>query len=129
MFPHPRPESIDFFERSISNHSKTRWLERLEDCHYVIHRKGLPSYEVLITDYYTLGLADYLEIKEEYPLIQGIVTLSNWNGYTHQAKATAKQQNVGIFIMSELLGALNWNEPHKYIKKDPEGNIVFFGKC
>lgn len=126
---YPRPESIRFFETTISNHSATRRLEKTEDYHYKIHRFDMPTFEVVVTNHYTIGLADYYEIKDEYPRIQGIVTISNWNGYTHQAKVAAKNQQIGIFVMNELLGALNWNEPYKYIKKDNEGNDLFYGKC
>ncbi len=88
----------------------------------------MPSFDILVTNHYTIGLADYYEIMNEYPNIQGIVTISNWNGYTHQAKVAARKNHVGIFIMRELLGALNWNEPYKYVKTDDEGNDLFYGR-
>lgn len=126
---YPRPESIAFFEKAISNHSITKRLIEIEDYHYIIYRIDMPSFEVVVTNHYTLSLSDYYEIKDEYPNIQGIVTISNWNGYTHQAKVTARSEQIGIFVMNELLGALNWYEPYKYVKKDDEGNDLFYGKC
>ncbi|SHM99241.1 hypothetical protein SAMN02746066_04269 [Anaerosporobacter mobilis DSM 15930] len=125
---YPRPESVRFFEKAIPNHSATKRLEKIENYHYIIHRHDMPTFEVVVTNHYTIGLSDYYEIMDEYPNIQGIVTISNWNGYTNQAKMAAKEQHVGIFVMNELLGALTWNEPYKYIKKDDEGNAIFFGK-
>lgn len=125
---YPRPESIAFFERAISNHNVTDHLVKLDEYLYRINRYQMPSFDILVTNHYTIGLADYYEIMNEYPNIQGIVTISNWNGYTHQAKVAARKNHVGIFIMRELLGALNWNEPYKYVKTDDEGNDLFYGR-
>lgn len=125
---YPRPESIAFFERAISDHHITEHLEKLDEYLYRIYRYQKTTFDVLVTNHYILGLADYYELIDEYPNIQGIVTISNWNDYTHQAKVAAREYHVGIFVMKELLGALNWDEPYKYVKKDDKGNDLFYGR-
>lgn len=125
---YPRPESIAFFEKAISRHSITEDLERIQDYYYCIYRKDMHSINTLVTNHYTLGLVDYYEIIEQYPKVQAIVTISKWNGYTYQVKEEAKKKRIGIFRMDELLGALNWNEPHKYVKKDRDRDNTIFGR-
>lgn len=125
---YPRPESIRFFEVAVRKHARTSLLEKLEDFHYRINRINMPSLDVVVTNHYTIGLSDYYEIIGEYPQVDGIITISNWNGYTHQVKDIARDQQVGIFVMTEFLGALNYSEPYKYIKKDDKGRDIFFGR-
>lgn len=125
---YPRPESIDFFERAISNHNAILHWIKLDEYLYRIFRHQMPTCDILVTNHYTIGLADYYELIGEHPSIHGIVTISNWNGYTHQAKVIARENHVGLFIMNELLGALHWNEPYKYFKTDDEGNDLFYGR-
>lgn len=124
---YPRPESIHFFEKAISNHSSVIFLNKTNYYYYCIHRENKSFVNALVLNLYTIGLADYIEFIDLYPNTDAIITISNWNGYTIQAKEEARKNGVGIFVMSEFLGALNWDEPYKYVKYDSDGNPIHFG--
>jgi len=124
---YPRPESIDFFEKVISNHDSVISWNEINDYYYCIHRVNKSSVNVLVLNLYTVGLADYVEFIDQYPNADSIITISNWNGYTIQAKEESRKNGVGIFVMSEFLGALNWDEPYKYVRYDSDGNPLHLG--
>ncbi|MFT8349337.1 hypothetical protein [Clostridium saccharoperbutylacetonicum] len=124
--PIPRKESILFFENAIRSHSKVRGLTKINDFYYSIDRINLKSVKIFITNLYTIGLADYLEINDIFNDLDGIVTISNWNGYTSQVKSVAKKNRIGIFIFEEFMGALNINDIYNYTKRDSRGNIISF---
>lgn len=124
--PIPRKENILFFEKAIRSHSKVKSVTKINDFYYSIDRINLKSVKILITNHYTVGLADYLQIRDKFDDLDGIVTISNWNGYTSQVKSVAKENGVGIFIFDEFMGALNINDIYNYTKRDSEGNIISF---
>ncbi|MDR7074209.1 hypothetical protein [Fictibacillus barbaricus] len=124
----PRQDSINFMEDRLSSHSKVSNLERLSDYYYLIKRSSnLRDIRLLITDEYTVGIADLIEHKKNYPEMNAILTVSSWNGYTKSVKNEAKKECIGIFVPGELLGALNIDEFWKYIKTDNEGEPINFG--
>ena len=122
----PRPESISFFENAIQDHDNVFSCKKLQDQVYIITRRNGDSLKVYITDLYTVGLADYYAIKGLIPNLDAIVTLSNWNGYTYQAKIEAKKHNIGIFVMREFYGALNNERITSYIKYDSKRKPIHF---
>jgi hypothetical protein len=63
---------------------------------------------VYLSNQYTIGLADVLEFLEQAPETTCIVTTMNYNQYTTEAKALAKERGVALFSSSEFLGAINF---------------------
>lgn len=128
----PRPQSITFFERAMRNHNKVRKINKLSDSYYEIVRLDLSSIRVFVSNYYALSLADYYEVLEEYSDIDCLITISNWNGVTQDAYAQGKRNSVGVFKMDEFLGAINFEEPSRYIRpidrEDNEGFCKGFGR-
>lgn len=124
----PRRDSIVFLEDRLRSHTKVECFEKTDDYCYLIKRRlGLRDIELLITDLYTIGIADLIEQKNNYPKMNAMLTISSWNGYTKSVKDEAKKEHIGIFVFSEFLGALNYDEFWNYIKKDNEGEPIFFG--
>lgn len=75
-----------------------------------IKRKGFNSDILLfVVDAYVLGEGATLEIIEDNPNINCILVCSNWNEYTESAKELAKEYKVGLFTLSELMGAIYYN--------------------
>ena len=111
----PSYEQRTFFEQAVVEHSKVRSIDLIDDHVYQIERRGeLPSLIVYLTDLYTVGFADVLDIKARCRDVNCIVTISNWNEYTNDAKAHAFSQNIGLFTFREFMGALNWTQIWKY---------------
>lgn len=103
----PRPESIDKFidylrsnKRIIS--SVTQEGEQLVS----INRLQKPPLLVFMTNIYIVGLADVLEILTQNDNLGTIVTMSEWNGYTSEAKNYCREQRIGLFKFKEFLGAI-----------------------
>jgi hypothetical protein len=120
--------SICFFEKVLRGHGRVRSFRRRDDIVFEIELENGEEIKVLLVNEYILGLAAILKGKEEFPDVEYIVTCADWNGYTPQAKEYGQKNNLGIFVLGEFLGALNWTEPKKYYKKDSDGNAVYHYK-
>ena len=123
---YPRPESIAFFEKAMRGHTKVSSFVKLEDYYYKIFRHDMSPINVVVTNYYTIGYDELLDVLEEYPQANCVITISNWNGYTEQAYNIGKTRNVGVFKADEFLGAINFERPCSYIRpRDREDNFKF----
>ena len=116
---------IAFVERALKTHSKVERFERIRDILFEIELTDGSEIKVLLVDEYTLGLADLHRAQSEFPEIGFVVTGGNWNGYTREAKHYGLLHDLGVFNIEEFLGALNWSEPKKYHKKDPDGKPTY----
>jgi hypothetical protein len=115
----PTDQSLEFFERAMAQHRKVECCEQVQrELYQLTRRDGLSPLRVLLVNIYTVGVADVIELLGEFPGLQAIVILSNWNGYTTDAKEYAKQRGVGVFVMNEFLGALWQRDPTHYEKPD-----------
>lgn len=121
MADKPRPESIEFFQRAIRKHDCVKSVEQLSDQKYILHLIDRKKINIYLTDIYTVGIADVMEIETKYPEVNCILTISNWNGYTKDAKCYAEDNKIGLFLFGELMGALNFDEYWKYFTKDHKG--------
>lgn len=120
---YPRQESIAFFEKAMNQHDKVAYIRKISEYYYEVIRENMPSVNVLVTNFYTVGLANVQEILSDYNDIDCIVTISNWNGYTQEAQDWGTSHHVGVFKMDEFMGALNVSEPYRYLRpKDRENN-------
>lgn len=123
---YPRPESIQFFEKAMKNHDKVSGMEKIGEYYYRLSRFGMSPVEVVVTNYYTLGFGELLDILDEFPNADCVITISNWNGYTEQAYNEGKRKGIGVFKASEFIGALNYGRPCDYIRpRDREDNASF----
>lgn len=120
----PDPSSIDFFKNITSRHEKILRIEADMNCAQIFHayRWNGDVISVYLTNLYTVGVADYLDIRNHHPEINCIVTVSAWNGYTSAAKNIALGEKVGLFVIAEYLGAMNVQEYWAYIKKNDKGD-------
>jgi len=116
---------ISFFERALTGHDKVQGVTRTQDIVFTITRNNGSLLKTLLLDEYCLGIAAVLKAKAEFPDVEYIVTGGNWNGYTPEAKDYGRTNEIGIFNISEFLGALNWTKPIKYHKKDHKGNPTY----
>ena len=107
----PRVESIQYFESAMYGHNKVLRCKKISDSYYEIQREDLPPIFVFVSNYYALSVSDYYEITSEYQ-IDCLVTISN-----------CRRNGIGVFTMSEFMGALNCAKPSVYIRPiDREDN-------
>lgn len=123
----PRKESFEFFEKAVPKHEKVNRLEKIGIQLYKLKRTYGDTIIIYLTNLYTVGLADYYDIIENHPNVNAIITISNWNGYTKQAKREAEKDNVDIYVFTEFMGALHWDEYVRYFKEDNKGRRINFG--
>ena len=122
----PREDSIKFFEDVLKSHRKVAYFTKRG--YYVFdieRREGLGPVVALLTDLYTVGLADVVLAETEVEGLNCIVTVSNWNGYTQEAKEYGIEHRTGLFQLSEFMGALWQRDFWNYVKRDEEGNPTY----
>jgi len=73
---------------------------------------------------YTVGVAAVIRATDEFPDMNHIVTSGVWCGYTVEAKEYGLEHNIGVFVIDEFMGALSWDDPIEYVKKDADGKSI-----
>ncbi len=113
--------AIRFVEDALSVHVKVGTFTRRDDIVFEIKRvNGMSDVTAVLVDRYTLGLADVLSAKREFPEMNCIVTCANWNHYTEDSKEYGKQNDICVFNVGEFFGSLHWREMIKYVPPDPD---------
>lgn len=113
------------FEEILGGHSKVISFSRSNDILFHLVLENGSKIDVLLVYDYTISESAVYQYLSIFPSAEYIVTGANWNKYTKAAKDRGMQMNIGIFNLSEFLGALNWKNPKKYFKKDSEGNPLY----
>ena len=108
----PRPESVLYFEQSLSGHSNIVYYEKMEDFVYKLVLGNGNIYLVWLTNKYTVSINDVVEKIDEG--FDALVTISMWNSYTSEAKKYALENQFGLFTFREFMGALNFLDPSQY---------------
>ena len=111
---HLMPEGINFFKKTVENHTEVRRVSVKDVSFYkaigTIYRYApKPIVKTYIADVYVLTASDVNEIISKYSDIDCIVVISNWDHYTDLAKNNAKKYGVGVFTLNEFLVALNYD--------------------
>lgn len=108
--------AIRFVEDVLSSHPKVVDFSRHDDIVFEIQRPdGVSDITAVLVNRYTLGLADVLRAKREFPGMNCIVTSANWNHYTSDAKQYGIENGICVFNVSEFFGSLHWTEMIKYV--------------
>lgn len=116
----PRPESINFFEDSISRHKEVSKLLKIGECYYEIQRKSKSTIYLFLTNIYIVGEADIIEIQGKSPGVNCILTISLWNSYSNDAKLLSRSIGVALFKYQEFYRALFKNDDEFLFYKDSE---------
>jgi len=114
----PSSTEISYFQRAMSGHDKVESIEPRACQEFIIHRVGgLTPVIVYLTNLYTVGEADVYQIAGACSGVDCIVTVSNWQQYTRDAKRYAAETKIGLFTLTELMGALNLRYVWRYQKR------------
>lgn len=117
--------TISFLEKVLRGHSKVEDFTRTQDILFEIELENGTTHKVLLLNEYTLGVANIAKAIDEFGSVDFILTGSNWNAYTMEAKQYGLDNNIGIFIIDEYIGAINTKDPIKYVKKDHKGRPIY----
>ncbi|MEN2766850.1 hypothetical protein [Ornithinibacillus xuwenensis] len=110
----PRPESIEYFINAISGHSKVQEVNQIDTQLFEVIKKNGKRLLVHLTNYYIVTAAEVIEILSQSPDIDAIVTISQWNQWSESGREQAISQGVGLFIMRQFMGALNFDGQRFY---------------
>jgi hypothetical protein len=122
----PSWKSIQFFESAVTTHGAVDSLTNRGENVFIIDRKRHSQVTVYLTDIYTVGIADVIDIIKKIPNLNCVVTISNWNGYTMAAKEHGIENKIGVFQFSEFMGALNRADFWSYVKRDEKGKSIYY---
>lgn len=105
----PRPESIEKFLAYLGSSNAVNDIQRESNQVIMVKRTKHTPIRVFMTNMYIVGLADVHEILHQVRKIDAIVTMSEWNGYTTEAKVFCKERGIGLFTFKEFLGAVYYD--------------------
>lgn len=122
----PDEEMVAFFISRMNGHKRVASIHHTSTQLFEFITDRGVKILVFLSDLYTIGLADYFDIRGREADVSCIVTASGYNSYTKEAKERARQDHVGLFKIGELMGALHladyWNyEPPE---KDNESRDI-----
>jgi hypothetical protein len=102
----PRPESIAYFVKLLKGKDFIDSIEKRPEQEYAVCRPKHGDLTVYLTNIYIVGVADVHEILAACPGADAIVTMSDWNGYSDEAKTLCAERSVGLFKFKEFMGAI-----------------------
>src|ERR1700720_668651 len=106
---------IDFFTQRMSEHSRVEHFTRLQiadEYIFRIERKdGLPDVNVLLSDAYRFGIADYLGCPSTIRRGDFILIARPEGGFDGAVAKRAKEDGIGIGKLATFMGALNFRNP------------------
>lgn len=115
----PSDTEIDYFKKILDSHDRVNNYQELSDQQYTVNRtESKQAVFVYLTGLYTIGIADCMDILQKNPQVNCIVSSAAWNGYTSDAKEYTKSNEVGLFTLTEFMGAMNYDEFWNYVKKN-----------
>lgn len=115
----PRFDSRNFFKELISKHTEVLDITQLGVPLFTIERFQGKTLNVLLVDIYIISEAEILDLLSRYSDIDAIVNISMWNKNTTGAKELAKEQQIGIFMLNEFMGALNYDNKKAFLNYVP----------
>lgn len=108
---HLMPDGLNFAINVINQNRNVVSAEIEEQRHYraIVNIDRGPFYPPLkayIADVYLLTASDVNEINRNFPDVNCIVVISNWDHYTDKAKNVARALGIGVFTIFEFREAL-----------------------
>ena len=95
------------FAEYLLNKDAISEVGEVRDGVFMVKKRGVRELLVQLVDIYTVSEADVHRLMGEEPSTKAIVTASNWNTYTVEAKALARANGIGLFNWKEFMGAIH----------------------
>lgn len=115
----PDYHAMKFWNSTVPNHAKVVRIEQVDDRKYRIERSYGDTITCFLSNQYDFTLTDYHAIIARHGDVDAIINISDWNGYSLDAKNLSVENRIGLFKLREFLGALHWNKNfYRYVKKE-----------
>lgn len=105
----PWQQHQDFLLGRLGSSPVVSGIQTLSRFRYVVQRPGKSELVLYLTNKYILSVADVIEILNEAPETNCIVSTMNYNQYSPEAKAHCMDLGIGLFRVIELLGAVYYD--------------------
>jgi hypothetical protein len=102
----PWRQHQDYVLKRLDSSPVVSAVQVFDRFHYVVQRPGKTELVVYLTNKYVLSVADVMEILDEAPNTNCIVSTMDYNQYSPEAKEYCMELGVGLFRVVELLGAV-----------------------
>lgn len=109
-----------FFETQMVRHGEVADLNAKGGGIYELTRAQGDTLRVFICECYAFGVAEYMETVENIGEIDAVIINSAWCGYTPVAKRHCRDADVGLFKISEFMGALHRDDYWLYLTEAEE---------
>ena len=98
---------FDFVERILDQHDVVKTMTRVHDRKYVLGRRGLPDFTIVLINEYELTKDHVRRARDRYKAFRAIL-ITNPNGTaTTQAKEVAKSMDIEIHNIRQLMVRIN----------------------
>lgn len=104
----PSRASQDYFVDAMAAHTQVERMDSLSPSRYDLRLVDGTEVKVFMTDVYTFSASDYALLKAKHPDVTCIVSASNWNHFSDQAREDAAADGVATFHFADLMGALHY---------------------
>jgi hypothetical protein len=105
----PWQQHQDFLLNRLGSSPVVAGIQALSRFHYVVQRPGKTTLVLYLTNKYILSVADVIEILDEAPETNCIVSTMDYNQYSPEAKEHCMALGIGLFRVVELLGAVYYD--------------------
>lgn len=102
----PWRQHREFFVSGLRSSPVVSYVEEVDFFNYLVQRPGKSELRIYLTNKYILSVTDAMEILDESPDTNCIVSTMDYNQYTPEAKRYCLSLGVGLFRTVELLGAI-----------------------
>lgn len=104
-----------FFEERMRDHNRVNSFVNQNVGLYEIELTGGRRLNVFICECYSFGMAEYIEVCENYGALDAVVISSNWCSYSIEVKHHCMEHQVGIFDIRGFMAAINRREYWTYL--------------
>jgi hypothetical protein len=92
----------------MESHSRVRGLEKLSPNRWDLTLTTGAVVQVFITDVYTFSASDYSRLRAKHPDVGIIVSASNWNHFSTQAKEEAAEDGIAtVKLGGDLMSVIH----------------------
>jgi len=107
----------DFFEDRMEEHSNVKAITKISPSLFTITLHNDTELKVFVCECYSYGMAEYYETVENLGNVDIIIISSLWCSYTGDVRYQCYLKGVGVFNIKGFMGALNAQNPCKYLTK------------
>lgn len=117
-----------FFEGKMQSHGRVAALTSEVNGIYMLTRRKGDTLRIFVCECYAFGVAEYIESVDKIGHVDVVIIASVWCGYSDEAKKHCRDENVGLFSIGELMGALHQDDYWAYLTQSEKEELKRLGR-